>query len=129
MTPPTLSVLIARWEEHRRRGQQPTAEELCRDCPEMGGLLERLLPILGGGADLGATLGLTSAGVAGPVVLLSGLTRRHAFVVDRTVGQRDVAGRGCGVGFVRDGKVSRRGKDASVPSPPPRVRRFLPGCP
>ena len=50
-----------------------------------------------------------------------------------TTGRAELCARrgrsGCGVGFVRDGKVSRRGKDASVPSPPSRVRRFLPGCP
>lgn len=47
-------------------------------------------------AGLAATLGLSSAEQDGPIVVLSGLSRQHAFVVDGLVGQRDVVLRSLG---------------------------------
>jgi len=30
-----LDVLLDRWEEAREQGQEPSASELCKDCPEL----------------------------------------------------------------------------------------------
>ena len=48
-----------------------------------------------GVSDLGTVLGAGDP-AEGPVVVLSGVTRRHAFRVDRLVGQRDVVVKGLG---------------------------------
>ena len=45
-------------------------------------------------ASLAATFGLPEVGEDGPVVVVAGLTRRHAFVVDALLGQRDVVVKG-----------------------------------
>jgi len=45
-------------------------------------------------SNLAATLGLPAPEGEGPVVVLAGLTRRHAFAVDGLIGQRDVVLRG-----------------------------------
>ncbi len=46
MTGPPLWQLIQRWEEGRRQGREPTAAEICFDCPDLTAEVERLLPLL-----------------------------------------------------------------------------------
>lgn len=45
-------------------------------------------------SSLARTLGLPEDGDDGPVVVVAGLTRRHAFQVDKLIGQRDVVVKG-----------------------------------
>lgn len=45
-------------------------------------------------SDLAATLGLAAGDEDGPIVVVAGITRRHAFMVDSLVGQRDVVVKG-----------------------------------
>ena len=42
MTPPTLTSLLARWEEGYLQGRDLPAEELCPDRPELAGSRERM---------------------------------------------------------------------------------------
>src|SRR5262245_31144859 len=46
MTGPSLWQLVQRWEEGRRQGREPTAAEVCHDCPDLVAEIERLLPLL-----------------------------------------------------------------------------------
>jgi eukaryotic-like serine/threonine-protein kinase len=41
-----LSQLLSRWEELRRQGQDPPAEELCSDCPDLAPELKRRMEAL-----------------------------------------------------------------------------------
>jgi WD40 repeat protein len=59
-----LDDLLRRWEEHQRRGQPITAEELCRDCPELLEPFRRGLAALQKVDDLLGTL--SPAGPDGP---------------------------------------------------------------
>ncbi len=45
-------------------------------------------------SSLAATLGLPDESDAGPIIVVAGLTRRHAFRVDELLGQRDVVVKG-----------------------------------
>ncbi len=38
--------LLSMWESARARGETPTPEELCRDCPELVDELKRNIPLL-----------------------------------------------------------------------------------
>lgn len=41
-----LADLLVRWEERREQGQEVSAQELCRDCPELAQELDRRITAL-----------------------------------------------------------------------------------
>ena len=43
-----LGELLLRWDELRRQGRDPSAEELCADCPELAGELRRRIEVVRG---------------------------------------------------------------------------------
>jgi serine/threonine protein kinase len=47
-----LDELLSRWQSHRARGEDISASELCRDCPELARELEQRLQALGQMQDL-----------------------------------------------------------------------------
>ncbi|HEX5270291.1 MAG TPA: serine/threonine-protein kinase, partial [Gemmataceae bacterium] len=57
-----LDDLLLRWEDLRRHGQTPSAEELCRDCPELLPALRRRVGAL---EAMGAMLATGSTGPGG----------------------------------------------------------------
>jgi hypothetical protein len=67
MSPGTkVLTLLERWEEARLRGQEPTTEVLCADCPELAGEMHRLIDELKRASPLLSstkTLPVTSAAV------------------------------------------------------------------
>ncbi|HVF73919.1 MAG TPA: hybrid sensor histidine kinase/response regulator [Acidimicrobiales bacterium] len=80
---PLHSVLVAQDAEHA-----PLRHAEGRLSVQVG---SQAVPV----SDLGAVLGADEP-AEGPVVVVSGVTRRHAFRVDRLVGQRDVVVKGLG---------------------------------
>src|SRR5262245_42558131 len=60
---PSLSALIARWEEARARGQDLSTSDLCRDCPDRADTLRRVLDVL---RETPGTVTLTGGSEADP---------------------------------------------------------------
>src|SRR5262245_12103887 len=58
-----LDELLLRWEELQERGQTPTAEELCRDCPELAASLAERIRLL---HNMGAAFGTGPTGPCPP---------------------------------------------------------------
>lgn len=46
MTSPDFSDLLLTWRERRARGEKPSAEELCADCPELASELARQIKVI-----------------------------------------------------------------------------------
>src|SRR5262249_52582011 len=59
---PRLSTLLDRWQQSQDRGCPLSAEELCRDCPELLPEVQRRIAILKGMARLANGAGETLAG-------------------------------------------------------------------
>ena len=79
-------------------------------------------------SDLSLTLGLPAAAITGPIVVLDDGSQRHAFHVDRLLGQRDVVIKGlnplvAGLAVIAGASIEPDGSIVLVLDPPGLIRR------